>query len=443
MSNANIVGSLSKLFENPVSNFWLAYDGYLLGKSTGTLEYTPEFDVKDIIYTQDGTKAEDHLYTGADHMVSITLSEKVNENLFDILVPGWEHVVNSNNPQSVITKELYVSLRDTRGRVLQIISALPDGSPSEDPNDIITLYVAIPLIESAIFKFGADQQQEMPVNFRCKTEDVANIQGSTITSLIYNGKQISKVFGYLGEASLIGLPEAVIVDRSGPELLSAEATTATALNAVFNKDLDLTFEGNGYAYSGDVSGNLAGFQATNDFSINVAIDGGGPLPVLAIDTSSVLGLNEVAPILQVAIRAADPSLAAVTVLYNGGQSRFEIISSLAGITSAIALTANVTGTDLLDAAYFDGSTSVAGKNGIKTVEALTVLVSNNEESKFVIPASASINVVNENEVDFVFPASSFAAGDILTIFLAADLCADTSGNINQPIGIGTTASNSN
>jgi len=442
--SANLIPSLSKLFSNPITNFWVGYNGYLLGKSTGTLEYTPEFDVKDIIYTQDGTKAEDHVYTGSDHMVSLTLSEKVNENLFSLLVPGWEHAINSNMADSIIAKSLYLSLRDTRGSVLQIIAALPDGSPSEDPNDIITLYLAIPLIDSAIFKFGADQQQEMPVSFRCKTVNLGDLPGSSITSIIYNGKSISKVFGYMGSAASIGVPAAVIPDRSGPEVLSVSVSSATAMKVTFNKDLDPQFFGQGYAYSGDASGSLAAFQAANDVEVAVEIDNSGtPINVTGINTSGATGLNGVATILQVAIRGAGVSLDGVTVLYNSGKSRFEVISDSYGVSSQIELTAvsGGTGTNLLGASLFNGSTTVAGKNGIKTVTALTALVSNTSDQKFKTASSAAINGVNENEVDFTFGASSFAANDVITIFLASDLCADVNGNVNQSIGVGAVATN--
>ena len=236
--SANLINSMSKLFDKPITNFWVEYDGYLLGKSTGTLEYNPEFDIQDIIYAQDGTKAEDHVYTGSDHLVSVTLSEKVNENLFSLLVPGWEHVINSSVPDSILAKSLYVSLKATRGRVLKIIAALPDGSPSTNDDDIITLYTAIPLIDSAIFKFGADQQQEMPVNFRCKTTKFSDIEGSLIDNIVYNGKSISQSFGYLGDPTRIGIPEAVVIDRSGPALLSATIVDSETVSLEFNKDID-------------------------------------------------------------------------------------------------------------------------------------------------------------------------------------------------------------
>jgi hypothetical protein len=438
--SANLIPSLSKLFASPITNFWVEFNGYLLGKSTGTLDYTPEFDTKDIIYTQDGTKAEDHVYTGADHMVALTLSEKVNENLFSLLVPGWEHIINSGLPDSIITKNLYQSLRDTRGGVLRIIAALPDGSPSEDANDIITLYLAIPLIDSSIFKFGADQQQEMPVSFRCKTVRLVDIQGSNISSIVYNGKSIAQLFGYMGNPSSIGIPAAVVPDRSGPEVLSATVVSTTALKVAFNKDLDPNYFGQGFAFSGTPGALGTTWTNVVNGGIGVNLNGAGAIAVTGINLSTGSSYNIIASLIQAAVRAADPTLVAMTVVYNGSKNRFEFVSPTYGTSSTVALTAG-TGTDLLGATLLNGATSVAGKNGLKTVTALTALVTNSEDAKFKLPASASINGVEGNEVDFVFAGGSFVAGDAVTIFLSNDLCADASGNKNQTVGLGTAAAN--
>ena len=70
---AKIGGTLftgnSKLWEGPLGVIQMGFKGYDLGKTGADTTLTPDQDIKDIMYQQDGTKAADHVRTGQEMLL--------------------------------------------------------------------------------------------------------------------------------------------------------------------------------------------------------------------------------------------------------------------------------------------------------------------------------------------------------------------------------------
>lgn len=122
----------------------------------------------------------------------------------------------------------------------------------------------------------------------------------------------------------------------------------------------LTSSTHGYFTSGSASGNLASFQAVDDGSIKISKDGSAVIEINEIDFTGAASLVAVAAIMQAKIRL-NPVFRNLTVTYSA--PNFIITNDSYGSSSTIAITAGVTGTNLLAASYLNGGSSTAGTTG--------------------------------------------------------------------------------
>lgn len=124
---------------------------------------------------------------------------------------------------------------------------------------------------------------------------------------------------------------------------------------------DLTDSTQGYFTSGSASSNLTNFQGVDDGEIKVSKDGSSVITVSNIDLTDATSLADVAAILQDKIRLASAILRNVTVAYSA--PHFIFTSETYGSSSALAVTAGTSGTNLLGASYLNGGSSTAGTTG--------------------------------------------------------------------------------
>lgn len=241
----------SDFFKNPITTAWAEYNGYLLGKTTGGVTDTPDMDVADITADQVGTKPDDQVITGMLHQIETSLVDPCAE-LLSILVPGIEHDLSRSDAATLIGPKLYESLKTTKGATLRLLRNVNE-SPVEDTDydNILTYYLAVPVITEALINWTPDSQQALPVSFRIFSKKLSEVGAGSITECTINGETYKRVFGYLGNPSNIGtgLPAATIPDREGPQFTSAEATAADTVNVLFSETVDEIANSTGFVLS--------------------------------------------------------------------------------------------------------------------------------------------------------------------------------------------------
>ena len=217
----------SKLFEGPLGVVQIGFKGYDLGKTTADSNLTPDQDIKDILYQQDGTKAADHVRTGIDYMLSVTFGE-IKTGLLDLMMAG----VSTQNTSALddsgtIDRSIYQSMRDQEGGVLRIAAVDENGEAYSDPEHLMNFYEAIPIVNGELVNWGADTQRNFPVEFRIKWHLFGVGESTTKTG----------AFGYWGDPTTEDVPAIVWPDVAGPILVSAIATLATNLDVQFNENI--------------------------------------------------------------------------------------------------------------------------------------------------------------------------------------------------------------
>lgn len=225
----------SKLFQGPLGVVKVGFDGYDLGKTTADSALTFEEDIMDIIYQQDGTKAADHVRTGNDLLLSVTLGEidtGLLARVFQDQIKTTE--VGELSDSGVLTRALYTSLRDTMAKTLRIAAVNAEGEASEEDEDVLTFYEAIPILNGDLLNWGAGTQRNLPIQFRIKWHKFALGESTTYTG----------AFGYYGDPTVEDVPVAAYPDKYGPALVSAVATLATSMTITFNEDVE--FVGGSY-----------------------------------------------------------------------------------------------------------------------------------------------------------------------------------------------------
>lgn len=217
----------SKLLDGPLGVVKLFFEGYDLGKTTADTNLSPDQDIKDIIYQQDGTKAADHVRTGQDIMVNATFGE-ISTALAVLMMAGVSSENASPSSDSMtIGRSIYQSMRDVEAGPLKIAAVDENGVASEDLEDVLNFYEAIPIIEGELINWGADTQRNLPVTFRIKYHYFADGESSTKVG----------AFGYMGDPTTEDVPALVWPDVQAPQLVTATATSATNLDLVFNEDI--------------------------------------------------------------------------------------------------------------------------------------------------------------------------------------------------------------
>jgi hypothetical protein len=234
----------SKLFDFPLGVVKIGFNGYDLGKTTEDAEFTPDQDVKDILFQQDGTKPSDHVRTGIEYILSVTLGEIKTGLLVKMMSGLSTENTNEASDSGTINRSVYQSMRDTESGVLKIASVDANGVPSENAEDIIYCYEAIPIVDGALVNWGADSQRALPMQFRIKWHPFDTGESSTK----------SGAFGYWGDPTTEDVPVAPWPDVEAPAIVSATATSATDVDVVFSENIAFQSAFDGAHYAAKVEG---------------------------------------------------------------------------------------------------------------------------------------------------------------------------------------------
>lgn len=238
----------SKLFDGPLGVVKIGFKGYDLGKTTADCNLTPDQDVKDIIYQQDGTKAADHVRTGIDLVLTGTFGE-IKTGLLVLLMAGLS--TENDNPlddTGTINRSIYQSMRDNEAGVLKVASVNENGVPSENLQDILNFYEAIAIVNGDLINWGADTQRNFPVEFKIKWHPFATGESSTKVG----------AFGYWGDPTTEDVPAIVWPDVEAPILESAAVVLATTMDITFNEDV--AFKGAGAYIPGTIMATVDGIM---------------------------------------------------------------------------------------------------------------------------------------------------------------------------------------
>ena len=217
----------SKLFEGPLGVVQIGFKGYDLGKTTADSNLTPDQDIKDILYQQDGTKAADHVRTGIDYMLAVTFGE-IKTGLLALMMAGVSSQnTNPLDDSGTIDRSIYQSMRDVEAGVLRIAAVDENGEAFSYLEHLMNFYEAIPIVNGELVNWGADTQRNFPVEFRIKWHKFGTGESTTK----------SGAFGYWGDPTVEDVPAVVWPDVAGPAFVSAEATAAVTMVVTFSENI--------------------------------------------------------------------------------------------------------------------------------------------------------------------------------------------------------------
>lgn len=199
---AVLVQGNSKLFLGPLGNCRIEFDSDLLGKTTEDTSLTKIEDVKDILYSQDGTQPADHVSTGMLMQLNATFGEISTELLKKLLYSFDSQVSNPavDDDSGTFGRYIYTSLRDNKAKVLKAYATDSEGAACTGDENIGCFYEAVPIIDENIINWGADTQRNLPVRFVIYYHEFGNDQVS-------GGP--SGAFGYFGLPATELVPAAV------------------------------------------------------------------------------------------------------------------------------------------------------------------------------------------------------------------------------------------
>jgi len=123
----------------------------------------------------------------------------------------------------------------------------------------------------------------------------------------------------------------------------------------------------GYFDSNDAFGNLKNFYLVTDGELEISVDGEAVVNIPNMDFTEALSMTSVANILETEINNVLTSKRiTVDFIRSDTKNYFSFVSVLKGSTSAVLITASVTGTDLLGVKYLNGGASVSGSDDTGT-----------------------------------------------------------------------------
>jgi hypothetical protein len=163
---AALVASNSYLLRGPLGNVLINFDGDDLGKTTEDTALTKIEDVKDIIYSQDGTQPADHVSTGMLMQLNATFGEIRTTLLAKILYSFSTQAADpSTDDSGTFGRYIYLSLRDNKAKKLIITATDSDGAKRTVDDDILNFYESVPIIDENLINWGADTQRNLPARF--------------------------------------------------------------------------------------------------------------------------------------------------------------------------------------------------------------------------------------------------------------------------------------
>ena len=231
LGSAVFVGD-SKLFEGPLGVVQVGFNGFDLGKTTADTILTPDQDIKDINYQQDGSKAADHVRTGIDYLLAVTFGE-ISTGLLDLLMSGISTSQTlATEDSGIIDRVMYESMRDVEAGGLKIASVNVNGVPSENLENIMNFYEVIPIINGDLVNWGADTQRNLAMQFRIKWHEYT---AAELAALVVHTARGS--FGYWGDPTDEDVPPIDAYFVTGPIIASAVVQNATDIDVTFNKDI--------------------------------------------------------------------------------------------------------------------------------------------------------------------------------------------------------------
>ena len=217
----------SKLFEGPLGVVQIGFKGYNLGKTIADSSLSPDQDIKDILYQQSGTKAADHVRTGIEYVLKCTLGEIKTGLLVELMSGISTQNALATEDSGVLGRSIYQSMLENEQGVLKIAAVDENGIASEEVEDRIFFYEAIPIIDGELVNWGADTQRNFPVQFKIKFHTF-----TTLESTIHAG-----AFGYWGDPVIEDVPAVVWPNVEASTLLTANASAAVTLDLTFDENI--------------------------------------------------------------------------------------------------------------------------------------------------------------------------------------------------------------
>lgn len=214
----------SPLFEYPLGQCLLYFNGFLLGKTTSDTILKVDRDIKDIMYSQDGTKASDWVNTGELYSIEVTFGE-TNEELISQMDESW---VIDNVGNALLGRNLYESYRQNRAKELKLVKVDGNGAPIAGDTYTFNFYEAIPVVNGEIMQFGADTQKNLPVVFNFGYKKF--LPGE---STIHNGG-----YGYIGDATVLDVPAIEWPPIPQSSEVTGIGATAGSLDVVFDRNIE-------------------------------------------------------------------------------------------------------------------------------------------------------------------------------------------------------------
>lgn len=197
---ADLVAGNSGLLLGPLGNVLINFDSDNLGKTTADTALTKIEDVKDILYSQDGTQPSDHVPTGMLYQLAATFGEIKTELLEKILYSFSSQVTDpsTEDDSGTFGRFLYQSLRDNKAKKLLVTATDENGDARTGEENILKFYECVPLIDENIINWGADTQRNLPTRFM-------------IYYSVFGASQVSGgpygAFGYYGDAAQELVPD--------------------------------------------------------------------------------------------------------------------------------------------------------------------------------------------------------------------------------------------
>lgn len=197
---ATLTAGNSGLFLGPLGNVRVEFNGVYLGKTTEDTALNKIEDVKDIIYSQDGTQPADHVSTGMMLQLNATFGEISTELLKKVLYSFSSQVGNpaTEDDSGTFGRYIYTSLRTNKAKKLKIHATDSNGAALATVKDILNFYEALPVINENLINWGADTQRNLPVEFKIYYNE-------------FGANQVSGgptgAFGYFGDPSVELVPD--------------------------------------------------------------------------------------------------------------------------------------------------------------------------------------------------------------------------------------------
>jgi hypothetical protein len=196
---AAIVAGNSYLLLGALGNVLVNFDGDDLGKTTEDTALTKIEDVKDILFSQDGTQPDDHISTGMIMQLNATFGE-IKTGLLQKLLYSFSSQVtdfSSEDDSGTFGRYIYTSLRDNKAKKLIITATDENGTARTGAQNILNFYEAVPIIDENIINWGADTQRNLPTRLM--------IYYSKFGASQVSGGPVG-AFGYYGDAAVELVP---------------------------------------------------------------------------------------------------------------------------------------------------------------------------------------------------------------------------------------------